>query len=216
MSFSRGLRRYLGLFFLTMFVKHFTSIFFLFLLIVQEQLDTLKAFLFYGINNSQNIILFVQPQTHSWAQGDNDFLCPVIHLGLFTSLVTALFFFLPPSCTHWGHLCLYPHDIKFSSSANSVRKTFHLVLFILWDLHHLCMDAEFADLLSLPFTLGVTHWSTLSLKCTHLNSPRAELPTSVISQPQLLQPSVPTRCSLSLDNRIWTESWTIFFHKNSK
>lgn len=88
MSFSRGLRRYLGLFFLTMFIKHFTS-FFLFLLIVQEQLDTIV----YGINNSQNIILFVQPQTHSWAQGDNDFLCPVIHLGLFTSLVTALFFF---------------------------------------------------------------------------------------------------------------------------
>ena len=109
MSFSRGLRRYLGFFFLTMFVKHFTSIFFLFLLIVQEQLDTLKAFLFYGINNSQNIICFVQPQTHSWAQG-NDFLCLLIHLGLFRPLVIVtrppyvgrwLFLLFLPSCTHW-------------------------------------------------------------------------------------------------------------------
>ena len=124
--------------------------------------------------------------------------------------------FVPIILHTLSHLCPSPHDIKFSSSANSVRKNFYLVLFILWDLHHLCMDTEFADLLSLTFALGVTHRSTLSPNCTHLNSPRAELPTSVISQPQLLQPSVLTRCSLSLDNWIWTESWTIAFHKNSK
>ena len=132
MSFSRGLRHYLGFFFLTMFVKHFTSIFFLFLLIVQEQLDTLKAFLFYGINNSQNIICFVQPQTHSWAQG-NDFLCLLIHLGLFRPLVIVtrppyvgrwLFLLFLPSCTHWVICAFLPMTLSSALLLTQFGKPF--------------------------------------------------------------------------------------------
>lgn len=89
-----------------------------------------------------------------------------------------LFLSFAPSCIHWGHLCLSPHGLKFSSSADSVMKTFYFVLFILWDLHHLCMDAERVDLLSFPVAQGMTHWPTLFPDCTHLNSPKAEISTS--------------------------------------
>ena len=169
MSFSRGLRCYLGFFFLTMFVKHFTSIFFFistncsratgltesFLVSWSKQFSkhypfcpTTNSFLSSGqwLSVSSHSPRTVQATRHSDTAS--------LHREMALSFVPTILHTL-------SHLCLSPHYIKFSSSANSVQKTFYFILFILWVLHHLCMDTEFSDLLSLPFALGVTHQSTL-------------------------------------------------------
>ena len=153
MSFSRGLRRYLGFFFLTMFVNLFTCIFFFMSTNCSRATGLTESFLVSWSKQFSKHYSFC-PTTNPFLGSGQWLSMPshsprtvqAIHHSDTASLHREMALSFVPIILHTlSHLCPSPHDIKFSSSANSVRKTFHLVLFILWDLHHLCMDTEHLD-----------------------------------------------------------------------
>lgn len=157
--------------------------FFKLLLTAHTSLDSLRTFLFPGLNNSQNIILFCSTQDSVLSSGQQ-WLSMSSHpprtVHTMNHKNTSSLVLGDSSSSRSDHLAHTGTSVPFapwalSSFANLVQKPF--TLFLLFS--EICITSACTQSLWTCCTFhSGNDWSTLFPNCTHLKSPRAETMTS--------------------------------------